>query len=1034
MTVLVETNAAIVNRLFKAPDAPLGQAWLDTVTPGWTEASLHHLVVTTGTPLSAAKAKEVYGHFRTKQQRNGISGPYWTQDLTVTPNDEFVRLNTTTDDGEKRLLQLRTDKIGGVLVATRMLDADGTSTGPFITIVAAPSVMTHLPPVGENGLIFEDVWDPAVLSRFAPLLDMEKPHCPLMGAQEGFIRMKKFKPGMVQFLQESQPLLFPAGEQMCEQVTCEEIISPRTIFLPEVCNLPLGMRWPMDIGLTDFKKSIQAALGQAGTVFNEMLATMDAMLDCWFKAVGKFQARFSIQSCPFLSFYDLNYPAIDNGSWPDVVTDTEGFSPLLDMLNGYLWRLWCDRMLTTASKVNRKHLVTYLDIGDTVVKTGTYLGVDYPGRFCPNFAYHLKVTNGWPTDTGPTKFLQEFLHLPLLSYQAQQYDPVEADLHQPTLVISISQTREERMSELHKSRTPKTSVPRKMTPVKTSARYSATSVSGTPNAKSSGLLIPSEVKKFSPFSPLASEHTSRSYGSSRMDKTPRNLESDLLSGMVPESCPAAVTGATGPVCLKPAAPNAMTSTIYTTQGREVATDPFLNVCRLLAHHSTRRSLLVGSDQLPAEAHIFAREPCGLFRREILVNIQKTSSTGGFMPSFLSYMEAVLRPAQIQLSGVYDPKFFSAAFLHAFLSVETWMVSDYILPEHVPPATFHVYKLVSCLQKFAGHPLLLPSTGLSLLEAKQIGILVYYLFAMMDLSDDGMFNSAKFAGSILGQRLKAWSALPDSAMIHGLWNRAPLQVTFHWFASLQSILSTAHRWIKQLRYHPAKGFFHARDAEGTRYLLLDNKVPSNIPGRNDAVTDLFRTSDMLFETRWFGGSFLDPLWSTPIPVGHSVAAPIFQKQPTNDHIQQDTHEYGAYKRQKLGGKKLQAPDFVSSTPLMETIVPLPPNTRSATMALVRRISAPVAFPRLQADNGTFQTVCLNSAFQAPYNCCILRLCGDKKSTPRIPRLHIDLYKEPWKSKPESYWAPMVAFLQHAAVIPHIKPTAALKLATPGTVWA
>jgi hypothetical protein len=32
--------------------------WLDSVTLGWTEASLHHLVVNTGTPLSAAKAKE----------------------------------------------------------------------------------------------------------------------------------------------------------------------------------------------------------------------------------------------------------------------------------------------------------------------------------------------------------------------------------------------------------------------------------------------------------------------------------------------------------------------------------------------------------------------------------------------------------------------------------------------------------------------------------------------------------------------------------------------------------------------------------------------------------------------------------------------------------------------------------------------------------------------------------------------------------------------------------------------------------------
>jgi hypothetical protein len=59
MTVSVEMNAAVLTHLFKDPDAPLGQTWWDNVTTGWTEASLHHLVVNTGTPLSVAKAKEV---------------------------------------------------------------------------------------------------------------------------------------------------------------------------------------------------------------------------------------------------------------------------------------------------------------------------------------------------------------------------------------------------------------------------------------------------------------------------------------------------------------------------------------------------------------------------------------------------------------------------------------------------------------------------------------------------------------------------------------------------------------------------------------------------------------------------------------------------------------------------------------------------------------------------------------------------------------------------------------------------------------
>jgi hypothetical protein len=45
----------------------LGETWLDSVGEGWTEASLHRLVVTNGT-LSAAKSMEIYGHFFTKMQ------------------------------------------------------------------------------------------------------------------------------------------------------------------------------------------------------------------------------------------------------------------------------------------------------------------------------------------------------------------------------------------------------------------------------------------------------------------------------------------------------------------------------------------------------------------------------------------------------------------------------------------------------------------------------------------------------------------------------------------------------------------------------------------------------------------------------------------------------------------------------------------------------------------------------------------------------------------------------------------------------
>ena len=187
-----------------------------------------------------------------------------------------------------------------------------------------------------------------------------------------------------------------------------------------------------------------------------------------------------------------------------------------------------------------------------------------------------------------------------------------------------------------------------------------------------------------------------------------------------------------------------------------------------------------------------------------------------MAPFQSVMEKILQTVQINLLSVYDPNFFSAGLLHSLrLSVESWMMSDHIHPRNVPTTTFHVYRMISSLQAYSGHPLLLPSNGLSLLEAKQIGILTYYTFAMMDIEPD--FLSDKFSGSILGIRLKAWSLLPDNATIHSIWNQHPRAATYHWFQSLQSILWTLQSWIKRLRYHPTRGFVHSRDSSSQRHL-------------------------------------------------------------------------------------------------------------------------------------------------------------------------------------------------------------------------
>jgi hypothetical protein len=156
--------------------------------------------------------------------------------------------------------------------------------------------------------------------------------------------------------------------------------------------------------------------------------------------------------------------------------------------------------------------------------------------------------------------------------------------------------------------------------------------------------------------------------------------------------------------------------VYTAEGRLQASDQFLNAC-LLAHNSMSKSLQVGDDMVASESLIYVREPCRLYRREILSHLTRYSQSSGFMPPFSSFIEAVLRPAQVHVSGVYDPNFFSGTFIHAFLSVESWMVNDHILPSNVPPKTFHAYRMLASLQPLAGHPLSLPSQGITQLQAK-----------------------------------------------------------------------------------------------------------------------------------------------------------------------------------------------------------------------------------------------------------------------------------------------------------------------------
>jgi hypothetical protein len=116
-------------------------------------------------------------------------------------------------------------------------------------------------------------------------MNMEDAHCPLLGAQQGFSRATKLKPGIFHLLTDTEPLFFPEGELICSTVESSGVTYYCAILLLEVCNFPLGMRWPTDIGYDDFKSSIQGALGVSGAIFTKTLQYMEETLDDWFTNV-----------------------------------------------------------------------------------------------------------------------------------------------------------------------------------------------------------------------------------------------------------------------------------------------------------------------------------------------------------------------------------------------------------------------------------------------------------------------------------------------------------------------------------------------------------------------------------------------------------------------------------------------------------------------------------------------------------------------------------------------------------------------------
>jgi hypothetical protein len=178
-------------------------------------------------------------------------------------------------------------------------------------------------------------------------------HCPVVAATEGFLRLIKL-PGAVEFFGDSQPMFLPSGEQLAGQVPTEAVPVYCTIFLQEVCDFPLGMAWPKLRRFLILEHSEpQKWLFQLLDHFIHLQPQLTGCLS----AVKKTLESFGIASLPFLTIHHWGYPSLVNAEFPTTLLDTRAFSPMLEMVHGFIWHLTSNTVMTTNFEGSTKGLL-----------------------------------------------------------------------------------------------------------------------------------------------------------------------------------------------------------------------------------------------------------------------------------------------------------------------------------------------------------------------------------------------------------------------------------------------------------------------------------------------------------------------------------------------------------------------------------------------------------------------------------------------------------------------------------------------------
>jgi hypothetical protein len=168
-------------------------------------------------------------------------------------------------------------------------------------------------------------------------------------------------------------------------------------------------------------------------------------------------------------------------------------------------------------------------------------------------------------------------------------------------------------------------------------------------------------------------------------------------------------------------------------------------------------------------------------------------------------------------------------------------------------------------------------------------------------------------------------------------------------------------------------------------------------------------------RWYGLTRHphDASWQSQPPPDHFLQVAPVPAPPVK--LDKRTGQERGQPSKQLKITTTATAGFASQAPLFEPIVPFL-RDKPAIMTLLARLPVGTRFPQMGEIYGKSRYICFHGAFPPPHNKCTTSKCKNRKqSLSTATRLHVDPMTEPWKSKEEDFWKPIVEFLQNPEVL-------------------